>query len=194
MTRIYIHGKLGKIFGEYHELDISRKIDVVKAIDANQKGFKKTILSSFKKEIHFDLVDPDDSKEKFNSVDEYLSQPAPEELHIVPSVCGSGPFVPFFKFAFAAAKTVGGFLTGGSFLGNLAMGIIMEGISMLLSPKPKGPASQQIESKIDQASYLFSSLENQALQGFPIPMLYGELRVGSAVVSVNVLNEDIESG
>jgi predicted phage tail protein len=73
------------------------------------------------------------------------------------------------------------------------MGIILEGISMLLMPKPKGPASQQIESKVDQASYLFSSLQNQAVQGFPIPMLYGELRVGSAIVSVNVLNEDIES-
>lgn len=194
MTRIYIHGKLGKIFGEYHELDISRKMDVVKAIDANQKGFKKTILSSFKKQIHFDLVDPNDSKEKFDSVNEYLNQPAPEELHIMPSVCGSGFLTPFFIAAAKVGTAVGGFLTGGSFLGNLAMGIIMEGIGALLSPKPKGPASQQIESKVDQSSYLFSSLENQALQGFPIPMLYGELRVGSAVVSVNVLNEDIESG
>lgn len=193
MTRIYIHGKLGKIFGEYHELDISRKMDVVKAIDANQKGFKKTILSSFKKEIYFDLVDPNGSKEKFDSVNEYLSQPAPEELHIVPSVCGSGPFMPIFSFIATQATAVAGFLTGGSFLGNLAMSIILEGIAMLLTPKQKGPASQQIESKVDQASYLFSSLQNQAVQGFPIPMLYGELRVGSAIVSVNVLNEDIES-
>lgn len=193
MTRIYIHGKLGKVFGEYHELDISRKMDVVKAIDANQKGFKKTILSSFKKDIHFDLVDPNGSKEKFDSVNEYLSQPAPEELHIVPSVCGSGPFIPIFQFIATQATAIGSFLTGGSFLGNLAMGIILQGISYLLTPKPKGPASQQTESKVDQASYLFSSLENQAVQGFPIPMLYGELRAGSSIVSVNILNEDIES-
>ena len=197
MTRIYIHGKLGKIFGEYHELDISRKMDVVNAIDANRKGFKKTILSSFAKDIHFDLVDPNGSKEEFSSVDEYLSQPAPEELHIVASICGSGPVIAIvMKVGAAVAKVasvVSGFLTGGSFLGNLAMGILMEGIQMLLTPKPKGPASQQIQSKIDQASYLFSSLENQAVQGFPIPMLYGELRVGSSIVSVNVLSEDIET-
>ncbi len=194
MTKVYIHGKLGKIFGEYHELDISRKADVVKAIDANRKGFKKTILSAFKKDIHFDAIDPKESKKSFKSIDEYLSQPAPEELHIIPSVGGSGPLVPVFFAIAEAAAVVGSFLTGGTFLGNLALGILLQGIAYLLAPKPPEPASQKVETKIAQASYLFSSLENQAVQGFPIPLLYGELRVGSSIITVNILNEDIESG
>lgn len=193
MTKVYIHGKLGKIFGEYHELDISRKADVVKAIDANRKGFKKTILSAFKKDIHFDAIDPKESKTSFKSIDEYLNQPAPEELHIIPSVGGSGPLMPFILMLGKAAITVGKFLTGGTFLGNLAMGVLLQGISYLLTPKPPEPVAQKVESKIAQASYLFSSLENQAVQGFPIPLLYGELRVGSSIITVNILNEDIES-
>jgi len=194
MTKVYIHGKLGKIFGEYHELDISRKIDVIKAIDANRKGFKKTIISAFKKDIHFDAIDPKESKQSFKSIDEFLNQPAPEELHIVPAVGGSGPLAPIFIAISKAAAAVGSFLTGGTFLGNLAMGILLQGIQMLLTPQPKSPASQKVDSKLAQASYLFSSLENQAVQGFAIPLLYGELRVGSSIITVNILNEDIDKG
>jgi predicted phage tail protein len=48
-----------------------------------------------------------------------------------------------------------------------------------------------MESQIDTSSYIFSSLQNTATQGFPIPLVYGELRVGSNIVSTNVVSEDM---
>lgn len=203
MTKVYIHGKLGKFFGEYHEVNVSKKLDIVNAIDANRKGFKKTILSCFKKNIHFDIIDPVASEQTFASIDQFLNQPAPKEVHILPSIGGSGVVLGFISAVGAAVgavgsavggiiASVGGFLGSGTLLANMALGILMQGIAFLLTPKPKGPESQKVESKIQQASYLFSSLENQAVQGFAIPLLYGELRVGSNVITVNVVSEDIE--
>jgi predicted phage tail protein len=196
MTKIFIHGRLGKLFGEYHELNIQKKLDVVNAINANHKGFKKKILSEFKEGIDYDLIDPSDPDKKWETVDKFLNEPAPEELHIVPSISGSAGVIAFaaavFSAVVAAVSAFGAFLAGGGFLANLAIGVILNGIQMLLFPAPKGPASQQISSKLDQSSYLFSSLDNQSVQGFPIPLLYGELRVGSNVIAVNVFNQDID--
>lgn len=191
MTRIFIHGKLGKAFGECHQVKIEKKIDAVKAIDANRRGFKKTILAAFKSGVNYDLIDPKNPEKKFTTIDDYLNEPAPEELHIIPEVGGSGPLIPVFLFLGKAATAVGTFLGSGSFLANLAVGIILQGIQMLLFPAPKGPAAQKPESKVDQSSYLFSSLDNNSVQGFAIPLVYGELRVGSNVISVNIFNEDI---
>ncbi|MGA0119860.1 MAG: hypothetical protein ACO3HJ_00230 [Methylophilaceae bacterium] len=192
MTKIFIHGKLGKIFGEHHELNIQKKVDVVNAINANRKGFKQKILSDFKKGVDYDLINPNDPDKKWNTVDEFLNEPAPEELHIVPSINGSAGLIAVGVFVFKAVVAVGSFLGSGSFLANLALGIILNGIQMLLFPAPKGPAAQQVEGKLDQSSYLFSSLDNQSVQGFAIPLVYGELRIGSNVISVNVFNEDID--
>jgi len=196
MTKIFIHGKLGKIFGEHHELNIQKKVDVVNAINANRQGFKQKILSDFKKGVDYDLINPNDPDKKWNTIDEFLNEPAPEELHIVPAINGSAGLFAIGAFlvstVVAAVSAFGAFLAGGGFLANLAIGVILNGIQMLLFPTPKGPAAQQVEGKLDQSSYLFSSLDNQSVQGFAIPLLYGELRVGSNVISVNVFNEDID--
>ena len=196
MTKVYIHGKLGKVFGSYYELKIGKKLEVVDAIDSNRPGFKKAVLSAFKNEIHYSLVDPEQPEQAFKTVDEYLSQPAPEVLHILPAVSGSAVFSIFAPIFSAVAgpgsllATIGGFLGSGSILANLAMGIILQGISALLFPV-ETPKAQKPESKVDQSSYLFSSLDNNATQGFPMPIIYGELRVGSNVVNVNIINEDL---
>jgi predicted phage tail protein len=196
MTKIFIHGKLGRLFGEYHELNIQKKLDVVAAINANRRGFKQKILSQFKKGIDYDLIDPNNPDQKWATVEEFLNESAPEELHIVPSISGSAGLIAFtaafFTAVGAAVSAFGAFLAGGGFLANLAIGVILNGIQMLLFPMPKGPAAQQVQSKLDQSSYLFSSLDNQSVQGFAIPLLYGELRVGSNVISVNVFNEDMD--
>lgn len=198
MTKVFVHGKLGKIFGEYHEFQIEKKLDVIKAIDANKGGFRQFILSEFKNDINYDLIDPQNPDKKWDTIEEYLNEPAPNELHIIPSISGEAGLGFVFSVittvvstATALVGAVGSFLTAGSFLGNIAMGIIINGIQMLLFPQPKGPAAQKQESKVDQSSYLFSSLENNVVQGFAIPLLYGELRVGSNVISVNILNEDL---
>ena len=86
----------------------------------------------------------------------------------------------------------GAWLAGGSMLANLAVGLIIQGIMALLFPVelPKTNA-QTSESKLDTASYLFSNLKNTLTQGFPVPLLYGELRVGSNVISTDVRGEDL---
>lgn len=203
MTNIIIHGEMGEIFGNFHKFEITKLLDIAKALTAQNKGFKRYCISKFQDGISYVYIDPKNPNKKWNTAEELLEEEAPEEVHIVPSVCGSGVVVAVVSAVVstvvAAAAAVGGvlaaagaWLAGGSMLANLAVGLIIQGIMALLFPVelPNNKA-QTTESKLDTSSYLFSNLKNTLTQGFPVPLLYGELRVGSNVVSTDVRGEDL---
>tara|TARA_X000001316_G_C922257_1_gene37245 strand:- start:1354 stop:1959 length:606 start_codon:yes stop_codon:yes gene_type:complete len=199
MTNVIIHGKLGKIYGKNHKFKLTKITEIVPAINANSPGFKRKILGDFKSGYHYYFVDPKNPDKEYDKPEDLLNAKPPEEIHIVPAILGAGPVGLIIGgiglgFAGSAATTAGLTLLGGKIavgkvLTNIAISFIIQGISALLFPPPE-PVSQQIESKIDTSSYIFSSLANNASQGFPIPLVYGELRVGSNIISTNVVSED----
>jgi len=124
-----------------------------------------------------------------------------EEIKIVPLVSGAGAVgravagVALIAFAIlvpglgtAAAvlfgKTIGGIslaigLTGAS----LAFG----GLSQLLTPVPKVKSAEISDSDKDpRKSFSFSGIQQTSRQGVPVPIIYGEILVGSVTVSAGV--------
>ena len=67
--------------------------------------------------------------------------------------------------------------------------LVLGGISQLLVPVPKVSGPQ--ERPENKPSYLFNGAVNTTEQGQPIPLLYGELIVGSAVVSAGLTDKEI---
>jgi predicted phage tail protein len=199
MTSVIIHGELAAICGKQHTLKVSKLLDITKALNANNPKVRNFLISRFKEGLSYAFIDPKNPNKKWETAEQLSSAKAPEEVHIVPIVNGA-----FVVSAFVAIVTgVGGFiagalaslgtaLAGGGFLANLAIGMLINGIMSLLFPMemPK-MADQKVDSKLDQSSYIFSNLENNVVQGFPIPLLYGELRIGSNIISTNVVSEDL---
>ena len=199
MTNIIIHGKLGKIYGKNHKFKLKKITELVPAINANAPGFKQKILGDFKSGHHYYFIDPKNPDKEYNKPEDLLNAKPPEEIHIVPAILGAGPGALIFgglglygiggSLTAAGVTLFGGKFAVGKFLQNIAIGFILSGIEALLFPPPD-PKEQQVESKIDTSSYIFSSLRNNANQGFPIPLVYGELRVGSSIISTNVVSQD----
>jgi len=194
MTNVTIHGKLGKIFGQHHRFKVKRITDIIRAINCNRPGFKNKVLSDFKSGIDYYFVDPKNPNEKYKRPEEFLDKTPEEEIHIVPCIIGSGPVGMIVVGTILKTLVVKGLITGiaGQIVGSLAVALIIQGVMALIFPV-KGPENpiQKPESAIDTSSYIFSSLQNNAVQGFPIPLLYGELRVGSSIISTNVVSEDL---
>jgi len=195
MTNIIIHGLLGKIYGNSHKLKVRRMSEIIPAINANNPGFKNAILSYFKSDMDYCFIDPQNPEKKYQKPEDFLQQQPPKEIHIVPSVVGSGP-AAFILAGIAAAGTgvaaasvLGAGLSG--FLVSLGVSLILQGVSMLLFPLPETAKEQKAESKIDTSSYIFSTTKNNAVQGFPIPLIYGEIKIGSNIISTNVVSEDM---
>jgi len=197
MTNVIIHGELATICGREHKFKVSKLLDITKALNTNNPRVKNFLISRFKEGLNYVFIDPQNPNKKWETVEQLSAAKAPEEIHVVPAVGGAFVFTAivtaataFAGFAGAALAALGTALTSGGFLANLAIGIIIQGIMSLLFPV-EAPKPQTTESKIDQSSYIFSNLENNIVQGSPIPLLYGELRVGSNIISTNVVSEDL---
>jgi predicted phage tail protein len=199
MTNVIIHGELATICGREHKFKVSKLLDITKALNTNNPRVKNFLISKFKEGLNYVFIDPQNPNKKWETVEQLSAAKAPEEVHIVPAVGGAFVVSAIVSVVTAVAGFVGAALTAlgtalasGGFLANLGIGLLIQGVMSLLFPVelPK-LADQKVESKLDQSSYIFSNLENNVVQGFPIPLLYGELRVGSNIISTNVVSEDL---
>jgi len=197
MTNVIIHGELATICGREHKFKVSKLLDITKALNTNNPRVRNFLISKFKEGLNYVFIDPQNPNKKWETVEQLSAAKAPEEIHIVPAVGGAFVVTAVVSVVTAVAGFVGAALTAlgtalasGGFLANLAIGMLIQGIMSLLFPV-ETPKPQTAESKIDQSSYIFSNLENNVVQGFPIPLLYGELRVGSNIISTNVVAEDL---
>ena len=192
MTEVIIHGEMGKIFGETHKFKVSKLLEILRALTVTRNGFNSYVINQSSEGINYAMIDPKNPEKTFKSAQDFQEADAPETIHIVPSISGSalGAFVAAVKFVGALAVSAAGAISAGGFLANLAIGLLIQGIMSLLFPIEL-PKAQTAESKIDQSSYIFSNLDNNLVQGFPIPLMYGELRMGSNIIGTNVISEDL---
>lgn len=123
--------------------------------------------------------------------------PAGVVIHIVPRMEGakSGGV---FQVVLGAVAVVAAFWTGGASMaawGALSTGLFTAGASMMLggvaqmlTPQPKAPSIHSADNG-KQNTY-FSSLENMVAQRNPVSVLYGEMQIGSRVISQMMSTRD----
>lgn len=103
---------------------------------------------------------------------------------------GAGLFgaTSIFGATAATAGTAGALTTLGVALSGLGASLVIGGIASAISPSPvqSNPAINTYERGRDAAkfeSFTFSGIVNTAKQGLPVPIAYGRVFVGSAVLS-----------
>lgn len=208
LKQIVLHGELGELFGEFWKLDVVTPAEAVVAIDANRPGFTRHLLESEARGIGYRLLLDDDP-----ILLEALGHPfGCETFHMVPVLSGAGNGEAAAKVvvgviiaiasmgigmaAYGAGGGAGAAMSEGAFgaamsetallgmsYGTIAMmgaTLAFSGISQLLAKTPELSAAQQ------QGSFTFSGYVNTMAQGGPVPVGYGELIVGSTVISSGI--------
>jgi predicted phage tail protein len=207
MTKVILHGILGKLFGEEWDLEIMSPGEALRAIETNTGK-----LFSFLREredIEYRVViDGQDC-----SFDELkVAYCAFKRIHFIPVIKGSDnggiwqiiagialiliaivvtvaqpEFAPVTgeAISFGAALLSGG--TG--ILVTLGVSMLVGGVAQMLTPSPKTEGTD--EKPNNQPSYLFQGAVNTTRQGNPVPVGYGRLRVGSQVISAGFRAIDI---
>ncbi|HAV8996393.1 TPA: tail assembly protein, partial [Escherichia coli] len=116
-------------------------------------------------------------------------------IHLLPRTAGAKNGGVFQIVAGAVLAVVGYALswTGvGAVIGNLGVAMMLGGVAQMLAPKPKTPRTQTTDNG-KQNTY-FSSLDNMVARGNVLPVLYGEMRVGSRVISQEISTADEGDG
>jgi len=182
LRTIRLYGVLGNKFGRFHEMVVFTPKDAIRALCSMLPGFEKFLTEARDKGLTFGVF-----VGKKNVSHEELGHPAfkSEEIRIAPIIQGS-------KRAGLIQTIVGVVLLVASFfypaLLPLAVSVTLGGVAAMLAPQTKGLGSA--DDVNNRPSYSFNGPVNTSAQGNAIPILYGEMIVGSAVISAGIYAED----
>jgi len=192
LRTIRLYGKLGATFGRVHRLAVENTAEAVRALCALVPGFEKELMTSHQRGIRYACF----LGKKNIGKDELELSGGTDDIRIAPVLAGakSGGVLQFIVGA--VMVIAGAVLTYGSF-GSLSaagvpmmkIGVIMMlgGVIQMLSPQQTPGAGRSVENG---ASYNFTGPVNTTAQGNPVPVLYGRMIVGSAVISAGILAQD----
>ncbi len=85
-----------------------------------------------------------------------------------------------------------GAISASSVLFSMGVAMMLGGVAQMLTPQAKIPSSRQTDNG-KQNTY-FSSLDNMVAQGNALPVLYGEMLVGSRTISQEISTRDEGGG
>lgn len=204
MRTVRLNGALGKKYGRIHKLAVKTPAEAVRALCANYPEFYNDLAKSHEKGVAYKCI-----LDKERVGEDALAYPISRSFSITPVVAGAGKVgtiilgialiaTAFLTFgASLAVPAMAGFgamtTTGIGFLGltyaNIAwlgVAITLSGVSQLLSPSVK---QTQQSGQQEQNNY-FNGPVNATAQGIAVPVGYGRMIVGSAVISAAITVED----
>lgn len=173
MNRVTVqfHGNLAQ-FGESFTLYANTANEAIRSLAIQIDGLKQYLRKGYYR------VKVDDRIVTQSEYTGILDVSDGTVIHVSPRVAGSGKFGSFIV---GAVLTGIGLVTGFAPLTQIGIGFMIGGVAqMLIKPKAFNQDHQGIE---DSKSSAFTNLSNMVGQGKKIPRIYGELRVGSVVVS-----------
>lgn len=216
MTKVTLHGALGEEVGAEWELLIDRPREAVAAIEANTGKLYRYLREAHQRSegaIQYRFIVNGRDHEGIGEL--YLSGEF-QTIDIVPVMAGAGGLSGLWQAIIGVVLIVVGVVLLFTGVGTaLAPYVIMAGISLtlggvaqMLTKQPTlggnpalarnfKPTQQMLgQSQNEQernVNYLFSGAQNTTQQGNPVPILYGELIVGSQLVSFGISGVSTDS-
>lgn len=196
MRTIKLYGELGKKYGRVHRLAVRTPAEAIRALSANFKTFRSDLETAHLRGIGYRVRN---GRTELDNVKQ-IRDPAAQVIQITPAIIGANAESRILIGVAIIAAVV---LTGGvgavgvaGLLANVATGIgvslVLGGISQLLSPSPETQATP--ERPENTPSYTFNGPVNTTAQGHPVPVGYGRLIVGGAVISAGISLEQTKEG
>jgi predicted phage tail protein len=184
LRKIKLYGRLAKFIGKrVLEADVSSAAEAVRFLLANWPELERHMADQ-----HYRV-----SLGDYDLGEDELHDPAGKQpIKIVPVVTGAGAVGRIIAGAALIVASIfipGTALIFGTALKGLVLGIgtslALGGVAQLLTPTPT--LSLGTDSPNDpRKSYSFSGIQNTSRQGTPVPIVYGEMLVGSVVISAGI--------
>ncbi len=190
MATIILLGELGRQFGRRHKMVVSSAAEAVRALSANFPTFERELVSSGERGVGYKVLV---GRDELNL--ERLHEPSGQQrITIAPVISGAGGNGLGQIILGAALIAVAwwnpmGWAAAGSFLAQATLysvgtSMILGGVAQMIAPTPK--STEPSERPENKPSYAFNGAVNTTAQGQPVPVGYGRLIVGSAVISAGI--------
>jgi len=195
MQTVTLLGDMGDKFGHTWTMNVDYVGDIFKLISCQRPGFKQYLMECHENGVGFEIKR---GEEFIQTEEELLLSVDKEDFIVTPmpagSKSGAGKIIAAIVFiiiaiifppAWAASGKFGAAVLSGVKM--MAVSLALQGIAQLLMPGPE-------TDDVDPASYLFSGAQTAMKEGLPVPLLYGELIVGGAVMNQSFTSKSIQAG
>lgn len=195
--KVLLTGELAKRYGAEHVLSVATPAEAIRALCANFPDFYNFVAASESRNVGYKVIL---DEEDMPGLD-HIGLPFAKTMQIVPVIGGakSGLLGVVLGVALIAASF---YLPGAALFvapgglsvsfASIAFGIgtslVLGGVAGMLSPQPKATAGGA--EATNKPSYTFNGPVNTTAQGNPVPVGYGRMIVGSAVVSAGITADD----
>ena len=200
---VKVYGALRKRLGQCRfEFDVATPAQAIKALCVNFPGLDKWLIDSEQDGVGYRVAVSKEKATEENVTPLLMPFSEREVFSITPVVAGAGrgagqiligaaliavslavPGAGVAGTSFLASA--GGAATFGAGLaaaaGSLGVALVLSGVAQAISPQPD--LDSTLDESVQLESFTFSNVVNTARQGMPVPIAYGRLFVGSAVLS-----------
>lgn len=190
---VYLQGELGERFGHKFIVNTDNYADIFKCINANRPGWMPYVRKCHEEDIAFIVETEDGALDQTDLLTPIAKGDITISLVPAGSKKGIGKIIVAVILIYIMVTTgvdvsqgatwmmtaAGDLTIKGAMAVSFTTSLAMQGIQQLMAPDPA----------VDQDSstdYLFSGGANTAVEGDPIPILYGELRVPGRPISVDI--------
>ena len=191
LKKIKVYGTLRKFLGQSEfDVDLNTPREAISFLVCNFKGIEEHMAEQFYTiQVGTKVITED-----------LLNLNTQDDIKIIPVVHGN-----FFPILLGAGALFGASaITAGTFLGSTLLvnaltavgtSMLIDGVTQMLSPQQSNlsPTGQDALDPAALASnYSFTGLTNISRAGIPVNLVYGEIVVGSIVVSNGVDTVQVE--
>jgi len=191
MKVVKVYGALRKKLGQCRfEFHADTPAQALKALCVNFPGLDKWLIDSEAAGMGFRVTRGREAITNDSLEDLLLPWSEREVFSITPVITGAGAvgrvlagiallavaiFVP--GFAVWAGPTAYGLIVG------VGTSLVLGGVASMISPQPTMGSLTSGRESARLESFTFSGIVNTSKQGMPVPIAYGRVFVGSAVIS-----------
>ena len=208
--KVYLEGSLAEKFGSEFTIYAESVADVWRCLSANFPELHRFLIDCHEKDIGFickvgenPLQEDEDLLLKMDEGDVFISpQPAGSKsafakillaVIIIATIYVTGAFgtkamsFGLSESAAAAAGVAAGTIGTSTLIAlGVAVNLALMGVQQLMAPDP----SMDIPENTPESSYLFRGAEQTILEGDPVPVVYGELRVPGRPIGFELRNKE----
>lgn len=180
--KVYLEGEIGEKFGREFTMNVDSFAEAVRCLDCNFPEFRQYMIESESKGVGFvcDIAGTQIKDER-----ELLLIDKNEgdfTISAVPSGSKKGVKVILGAILIYVSTLMDPTGTLAKFVFALGANLVITGVQEILAPDPSVDDSQD-------ESYLYQGTSQTILEGDPVPLLYGKLRVPARPISTSIRNE-----
>ena len=195
LKKIKVYGTLRKFLGQAEfEVDLNTPREAISFLVCNFKGIEEHMAKQFYTiQVGARIITED-----------LLNFRSEDDIKIIPVVHGNFFQILLGAGALFGSSTIGTTLLGSKLLATVATSVlttvgtsmVIDGVTSMLTPQQNTSSAVSGQDSLDPSAlasnYSFTGLTNISNAGVPVNLVYGEILVGSIVVSNGVDTVQVE--